>query len=68
MSATISDAIKLHKQVVKMRTMLKEAVVAIYELRKSDSWIKISAIVDWDEHFTHLREEFQKQLDKLEKA
>jgi hypothetical protein len=68
MSATISDAIKLHKQVVKMRTMLKEAVVAIYELRKSDSWIKISAIVDWDEHFKHLREEFQKQLDELEKA
>lgn len=66
MSATISDAQKLHKQVVRMRGKVKELAVAIFTIRSSEAYRKVIAIEDWDEYFARLKEQLQAELDRLE--
>jgi len=66
MSATVSDAQKLHWQIVRMRGKLKDMAVAIYELRKTDAWRKVTVIEDWDAYFAQLKQQFQAELDATE--
>jgi hypothetical protein len=66
MSATVSDAQKLHKQVVRMRGKVKDLAVAIFTIRSSEAYRKVVAIEDWDEYFARLKEQLQTELDRLE--
>jgi predicted metal-binding protein len=66
MNATVSDAQKLHWQIVRLRGKVKNIAVAIYEFRNTDAWRKVSAIADWDDYFAQLRQQLQAELDKLE--
>ncbi len=66
MSATVSDAQKLHKQVVRIRGKVKELAVAISAIRMADAYRKVIAIEDWDEYFAKLKEQLQTELDRLE--
>ncbi|MFH2120798.1 MAG: phospholipase D-like domain-containing protein [Pseudomonadota bacterium] len=66
MSATVSDAQKLHKQVVRMRGKVKDLAVAIFTIRSSEAYRKVVAIKDWDEYFARLKEQLQTELDRLE--
>jgi len=66
MSVTVSDAQKLHKQVVRMRGKVKDLAVAIFTIRSSETYRKVVAIKDWDEYFARLKEQLQTELDRLE--
>ncbi|OGQ86678.1 MAG: hypothetical protein A2512_08490 [Deltaproteobacteria bacterium RIFOXYD12_FULL_56_24] len=66
MSATVSDAQKLHGQVVRIRGKVKDLAVAISALRTTDAYRKVVAIEDWDEYFTKLKQQLQAELESLE--
>ena len=66
MSASVSDAQKLHHQVVRMRGKLKDLAIAIYELRKTDIWLKVVSIDDWDAYFGQIKEQLSAELEVLE--
>jgi len=66
MSATVSDALKLHRQVVKIRGKAKDLAVAISAIRTTDAYRKIVAIEDWDEYFTTLKQQLQEELESME--
>ena len=66
MSATASDAQKLHKQVVRMRGKAKDLAVAISAIRNTDAYLKVVAIEDWDEYFATLKHQLQAELDGME--
>jgi hypothetical protein len=68
MSATVSDAQKLHKQVVRIRGKVKDLAVAISAIRMSDAYRKVVAIEDWDEYFARLKKQLQAELDSLEEG
>lgn len=68
MSATVSDAQKLHKQVVRIRGKVKDLAVAISAIRAADAYRKVIAIEDWDEYFAKLKQQLQAELDSLEVA
>ncbi|MBW6474149.1 MAG: hypothetical protein K0B14_13570 [Anaerolineaceae bacterium] len=66
MSATVSDAQKLHGQVVRIRGKAKDLAVAISTLRATDAYRKIVAIEDWDEYFATLKQQLQEELERME--
>lgn len=66
MSATVSDAQKLHGQVVRIRGKVKDLAVAISALRTTDAYHKVVAIEDWDEYFATLKQQLQAELESLE--
>ncbi len=66
MSATASDAQKLHKQVVRIRGKVKDLAVAISAIRMADAYRKVVAIEDWDDYFAKLKQQLQAELDILE--
>lgn len=66
MSATVSDALKLHKQVVRMRGKVKDLAAAISSIRTTDAYRKVVAINDWDEYFATLKLQLQAELNRLE--
>lgn len=66
MSATFSDAQKLHGQVVRIRGKAKDLAVAISTLRATDAYRKVAAIEDWDEYFATLKQQLQAELESLE--
>ena len=66
MSATVSDAQKLHGQVVRVRGKVKDLAVAISALRATGAYHKVAAIEDWDEYFATLKQQLQEELDRLE--
>jgi hypothetical protein len=66
MSATISDAQKLHGQVVRIRGKVKELAVAISTIRTTDAFLKVVGIEDWDEYFTTLKQQLQEELERME--
>lgn len=66
MSATVSDAQKLHKQVVRIRGKAKDLAVAISAIRTADAYRKVVVIEDWDEYFAKLKQQLQAELDSLE--
>lgn len=66
MSATVSDAQKLHCQIVLMRGKVNDIAVAIYQLRMTDAWRKVTAIEDWDAYFEQLKQTLQAELDALD--
>jgi len=68
MSATVSDAQKLHKLVVRIRSKAKDLAVAISAIRTADAYRKVVAIEDWDEYFAKLKEQLLAELDSLEKG
>lgn len=68
MSATVSDAQKLHKQVVRIRGKVKELSVAISAIRTADAYRKVVAIKDWDEYFATMKQQLLTELDRLEAA
>jgi hypothetical protein len=65
MSETIGDAQKLHRQVVNLRSKVKNMSVTIFELHNSAAYRKIAAIQDMDVHFTELHQLLQAELDRL---
>jgi hypothetical protein len=65
MSETIGDAQKLHRQVVNLRSKVKNLSVTIYDLHNSDAYRKIAAIQDMDIHFSELLQLLQGELDRL---
>jgi hypothetical protein len=65
MSDTVSDAQKLHKQVVRIRGKAKDLAVAISAIRTADAYRKVVAIEDWDEYFVQLKQQLQAELDSL---
>ena len=66
MSATISDAQKLHGQVVRIRGKAKDLSVSISAIRTTDAYRKILAIKDWDEYFATLKQQLQEELERME--
>jgi hypothetical protein len=66
MSATVSDAQKLHRQVVRIRSKVKDLAVAIAAIRATDAYRKVVAIVDLDEYLAGLKQQLQTELDNLE--
>lgn len=66
MSATVSDAQKLQLRVISLRGKVKDLAVAIYELRRTDAWCKVTAIGDEDVYFAQLKQQLQAELDTLE--
>ncbi len=66
MSATVSDAQKLHGQVVRVRGKVKDLAVAISAIRATDAYRKVDAIEDWDEYFATLKQQLQSELDRME--
>ncbi|GEM_PF-269892 len=66
MSETISDAQKLLQQVVRMRSKLKELAKSVYQLRSSDTWIKINEIRDLDAYFNETRNQLEEELRRLD--
>lgn len=66
MSATVSDAQKLHQQVVTLRAKIKDLNIAIFAIRSTDSYRKVAAIEDLDEYFTQLKQQLQAELDAME--
>src|SRR3989339_632628 len=66
MSATVSDAQKLHGQVVRIRGKVKDLAGAISALRTTDAYRKVVAIEDWDEYFAKLKQQLQAELESLE--
>jgi hypothetical protein len=65
MSATTSDAQKLHGQVVRIRGKVKDLAVSISVIRATETYRKIVAIKDWDEYFTTLKQQLQEELNRL---
>jgi hypothetical protein len=65
MSATISDAQMLYKQVVRMRSKLKELSKSIVVLKATDTFEKVSGIDNWDTYFTEMKEQLKNELEKL---
>ena len=66
MSATITDAQILLKQVVRMRNKLKELSKNIAVLKATETYKKVSAISDWNEYFSDLKEQLQQELERME--
>jgi hypothetical protein len=66
MSATMSEAQKLHRQVAKIRGKVKDLAVGIFAIRTTDAYRKIVAIEDWDEYFATLKQQLQEELERLE--
>jgi len=66
MSATVSDAQKLHKQVVRIRGKAKDLAIAIFAIRTAEAYRKVIAIEDWDEYFAKLKRQLQTELESLE--
>lgn len=66
MCAAVSDAQKLHKQVLRMRGKVKDLAVEIFTIRSSEAYRKVVVIEDWDEYFARLKEQLQMELDRLE--
>ena len=66
MSATVSDAQKLHGQVVRIRGKAKDLAMAISAIRTTDAYRKVAAIEDWDEYFTTLKQQLQEELERME--
>jgi len=66
MSATVSDAQKLHKQVVRIRGKAKDLAIAIFAIRTAEAYRKVNAIEDWDEYFAKLKRQLQTELESLE--
>lgn len=65
MSAAVSDAEKLHRQIIRLREKVKDLAASINGLIKSDAWRKVAAIEDWDVYFTQIKEQLQAELDSL---
>jgi hypothetical protein len=66
MSAAVSDAQKLYKQVVSIRGKAKDLAVAISAIRTAEAYRKVVAIGDWDDYFVRLKQHLQEELDSLE--
>lgn len=66
MSATITDLTVLLKQVDRMRAKLKELSKGIAVLKATETFRKVSAINDWNEYFSNLKEQLQQELERLE--
>ncbi|HAD03351.1 MAG TPA: hypothetical protein DEB35_10720 [Desulfuromonas sp.] len=68
MSATVSDAQKLHQQVVRIRGKVKDLAVAITAIRKSEAYQRVAVIDNWDDYFSKLKLQLQDELNALEAA
>jgi len=68
LSETIGDAQRLHHEVVRCRTKVKNLSREIFALRTSETFRKVSKIKDWDTYFVETRQQLQDELDGLEVA
>jgi len=68
MSDTISDAQKLHRQVVRFRSKIKDITIAITALRNSDTYQKVASIMNWDDYFVQHKQQLQRELNALEES
>ena len=66
LSATIGDAQRLHHEVVRCRTKVKDLSRGIFALRTSETFRKVSIITDWDAYFAEIRQQLQDELAALE--
>jgi hypothetical protein len=65
-SDTLSDAQRLHQEVVRMRTRVTELARSARIIRNSDAYRKVARITDWDEYFSTTRLKLQEELARLE--
>lgn len=65
-SDTVNDVQKLHWQVIRMRTKLKELASSIFEMRNNETYWSIASIDDWDIYFKKLKQQLQEKLELLE--
>ncbi len=65
-SGTLSDAQRLHIEVVRMRTRVTELARTARIIRGSDAYRKVARISDWDEYFSITRQKLQQELIQLE--
>jgi hypothetical protein len=65
-SGTLSDAQRLHLEVVRMRTRVTELARSVRIIRSSDAYRKVARITDWDEYFSATRQKLQEDLARLE--
>ncbi len=66
LSDTVGDAQQLLREAVKHRTKVKRLAKEIFDLRTSETYIKVKRISDWDEYFTLMRAQLHAELEALE--
>lgn len=64
-SESITDSMKLHREVIRMRVKVSELNTSIRVIRRSESYQKLSAIDDWESYFKDTYTQLEDELKRL---
>ena len=66
-SNTLTDAQRLHQEVVRMRTRITELARSARIIRDSEAYRKVARITDWDEYFSTTRQKLEEELAQMDR-